>query len=177
MQLGNRTLSTVQPGHMGSKRSKSTMMKVSTRGEYGVRAMVVLAKSYGTGPMSIAAVSESSSIPAPYLEQLISPLREAGLVVSRRGATGGYQLAKPPEETGIGEIFRVMEGPIAPMDCVSEDIEDQTCPLIPNCETRPVWMQVRDSIAGVLDSMTLADLIREKPGNAPAAPIAVSSAS
>lgn len=151
-------------------------MKVSTRGEYGVRAMVELAKSYGSGPMSIAAVAESSSIPATYLEQLISPLREAGLVTSKRGALGGYELSKAPEKTVIGEIYRVMEGPIAPMECVSENIEEQVCPLIPNCETRPVWMQVRDSIAGVLDSMTLADLIREAPGQIPSEPVsAVSS--
>jgi Rrf2 family transcriptional regulator, cysteine metabolism repressor len=92
---------------------------------------------------------------------LISPLRKAGLVESRRGATGGYQLARAPETVSIGEIYRVMEGPIAPMDCVSEDESEQTCPLIPNCETRPVWLQVRNSIASTLDSLTLADLIRD----------------
>jgi len=136
-------------------------MKASTRGEYGVRAMVALAKRYGTGPASISSIAKESSIPYAYLEQLIAPLKRAGLVESRRGAAGGYQLAKPPGETRIGDIYRAMEGPIAPMDCVSEDIEMQTCPLIPNCETRPVWIRVRDSIAETLDSMTLADLIRE----------------
>ena len=134
-------------------------MKVSTRGEYGVRAMVTLAKRYGTGPASISTISRESSIPYAYLEQLIAPLKHAGLVESRRGAAGGYVLAHPPTETRIGDIYRAMEGPIAPMDCVSEDIEVHTCPLIPNCETRPVWMRVRDSIAETLDSMTLADLI------------------
>jgi Rrf2 family cysteine metabolism transcriptional repressor len=136
-------------------------MKVSTRGEYGVRAMVALAKHYGDGPISIASVAHESAVPYAYLEQLISPLRKAGLVESRRGATGGYQLARAPETVSIGEIYRVMEGPIAPMDCVSEDESEQTCPLIPNCETRPVWLQVRNSIASTLDSLTLADLIRD----------------
>jgi Rrf2 family protein len=136
-------------------------MKVSTRGEYGVRAMVALAKRHGTGPVSITVIAQDSSIPYAYLEQLIAPLKRAGLVESRRGAAGGYLLTKPPADMRVGEIFRAMEGPIAPMDCVSEDLSMQTCPLIPNCETRPVWEQVRDSIANTLDSMTLADLIRD----------------
>lgn len=136
-------------------------MKVSTRGEYGVRAMVALAKHYGEGPASISTLSVESSVPYSYLEQLISPLKKSGLVVSRRGATGGYLLSRAPEHIGVGEIYRAMEGPIAPMDCVSEDLTEQTCPLIPNCETRPVWIEVRNSIASTLDSMTLADLLRQ----------------
>jgi Rrf2 family protein len=134
-------------------------MKVSTRGEYGVRAMVALAHHYGIGPMSIAAVAKESSVPYAYLEQLIVPLRKAGLVESKRGAQGGYQLTRPPDEVKVGEVYRIMEGPVAPMDCVSEDLSEQTCPLIEGCETRPVWLKLRDSIAGVLDSMTLADLV------------------
>lgn len=134
-------------------------MKVSTRGEYGVRAMVALARHYGEGPMSIADIARVSSVPPTYLEQLIAPLRRADLVYSKRGAHGGYTLARSPEQVHIGEIYRIMEGPVAPMDCVSENLADQTCPLIDNCETRPVWLKVRDSIIDVLDSTTLADLI------------------
>lgn len=135
-------------------------MKVSTRGEYGVRAMVSLAKCFGEGPMSIAAMARDSSVPYAYLEQLIVPLRRAGLVESRRGAKGGYTLARSPELVGVGEVYRVMEGPVAPMDCVSENPADQVCPLIPGCLTRPVWVKVRDSIVDALDSLTLADLIK-----------------
>ena len=138
-------------------------MKVSSRGEYGMRAMVALARHYGEGPLSLAAVAKESSVPAAYLEQLIGPLRRAGLVESKRGAQGGYQLARPPIAVGVGEVYRVMEGPVAPMDCVSEDPADQTCPLIDGCETRPVWLKVRDSIVEALDSTTLADLIKDKP--------------
>jgi Rrf2 family cysteine metabolism transcriptional repressor len=141
-------------------------MKVSTRGEYGVRAMVALAKNYGQGPLSIAAVSKASSVPMPYLEQLIGPLRRAGLVESTRGAHGGYQLTRDPREVWIGEVYRVMEGPVAPMDCVSEDVTEQTCPLIDGCETRPVWLRMRDAIAATLDSVTLADLIAQSPRRA-----------
>ncbi len=152
-------------------------MKVSTRGEYGVRAMVTLARNYGDGPMSIAAVAKESSVPFAYLEQLIVPLRKAGLVESKRGAQGGYFLTRPPESVRVGEVYRVMEGPVAPMDCVSENLADQTCPLIEGCETRPVWLKVRDSIVDALDSLTLADLISQgrarrragvtAPGSAP----------
>ncbi|MGH2613695.1 MAG: RrF2 family transcriptional regulator [Thermomicrobiales bacterium] len=138
-------------------------MKVSSRGEYGVRAMVALAKHYGQGPMSIAAMAKASSVPMPYLEQLIGPLRRAGLVTSTRGARGGYQLTRDPYEVRVGEVFRVMEGPVAPMDCVSEDISEQTCPLIEGCETRPVWLQMRDAIVFTLDSNTLGDLISQSP--------------
>jgi Rrf2 family protein len=123
--------------------------------------MVALAHNYGVGPMSIAAVAKASSVPYAYLEQLIVPLRRAGLVESKRGAQGGYQLTRPPDEVRVGDVYRVMEGPVAPMDCVSENEADQTCPLIEGCETRPVWLKVRDSIANTLDSMTLADLVRQ----------------
>lgn len=136
-------------------------MKVSTRGEYGVRAMVALAHHYGSGPISLTTVAKDSAVPAPYLEQLIAPLRRAGLVESKRGAQGGYQLSRSPSAIRVGDVYRVMEGPVAPMECVSEVEADQTCPLIPACETRPVWLRVRDSIIDAIDSMTLADLMQE----------------
>jgi Rrf2 family cysteine metabolism transcriptional repressor len=138
-------------------------MKVSTRGEYGVRAMVTLAKNHGQGPMSIAAMSKASGVPMPYLEQLIGPLRRAGLVESKRGAHGGYRLTREPSQVGVGEVFRVMEGPVAPMECVSEDVTEQTCPLIEGCETRPVWLRMRDAIVESIDSVTLQDLITQSP--------------
>ncbi len=153
-------------------------MKVSTRGEYGVRAMVSLAKGFGNGPMSIAAMAKDSSVPYAYLEQLIVPLRRAGIVESRRGAQGGYTLTRSPELVVVGEVYRIMEGPVAPMDCVSEDPAEQVCPLIPGCQTRPVWVKVRDSIVDALDSMTLADLINnsegrriQRPADTPAGPV------
>jgi Rrf2 family protein len=138
-------------------------MKVSTRGEYGMRAMVALAHHYGAGPLSITDIARESSVPPAYLEQLIAPLRRAGVVESKRGAHGGYVLGRAPEEIRVGEVFRIMEGPIAPMDCVSEDEADQTCPLIEGCETRPVWLRLRNSIIDAIDSQTLADLITTSP--------------
>jgi Rrf2 family transcriptional regulator, cysteine metabolism repressor len=138
-------------------------MRVSTRGEYGMRAMVALARHYGAGPLSIADMARESSVPPAYLEQLIAPLRRAGIVESKRGAHGGYVLGRAPQEIRVGDVFRVMEGPIAPMDCVSEDEADQTCPLIEGCETRPVWLRLRDSIVDAIDSQTLADLVKVEP--------------
>lgn len=113
--------------------------------------------------MSITEIAKESSVPTAYLEQLIAPLRRAGLVESKRGAHGGYMLTRSPELVRIGDVYRVMEGPIAPMDCVSEDLTEQTCPLIDGCETRPIWIKVRDSIVDALDSTTLADLIANSP--------------
>ncbi len=148
-------------------------MKVSSRGEYGVRAMVALAHHYGRGPMSISAVAKASAVPTAYLEQLIGPLRRAGLVESKRGAHGGYSLARAPDAVRVGEVYRAMEGPVAPMECVSEDLSEQTCPLIEGCETRPVWLKMRDAIAETLDSMTLADLLTQRaPRRASAASVA-----
>lgn len=136
-------------------------MKVSTRGEYGLRAMVSLARMFGRGPLPLTVIAQDSAVPLAYLEQLMLPLRRAGLVISTRGAHGGYQLARPPEEVKVGEIYRVMEGPIAPMDCVREDADDDTCPMIEGCATRIVWLKLRDSILEVLDSTTLADLLSQ----------------
>lgn len=136
------------------------MMKVSTRGEYGVRAMVSLAHHYGEGPMSISEIARQTNIPPAYLEQLIAPLRRADLVISKRGARGGYVLSRDPDAIRVGDVYRVMEGPVAPMDCVSEEIEDQNCPLIENCETRPMWLKLRNAMTEALDSTTLADLAK-----------------
>ncbi|MDQ3167464.1 MAG: Rrf2 family transcriptional regulator [Chloroflexota bacterium] len=142
-------------------------MKVSTRGEYGVRAMVALAQHHGEKPISLNILARESSVPYAYLEQLIGPLRRAELVVSTRGARGGYALSRDPELIRVGDVYRVMEGPIAPMDCVSEDEADQTCPLIDGCQTRPVWLRVRDSIIDAIDTITLADLAKDRLPGAP----------
>jgi Rrf2 family transcriptional regulator, cysteine metabolism repressor len=138
-------------------------MKVSTRGEYGMRAMVSLARDYGSGPLPLTSIAQESSVPAAYLEQLMGALRRAGLVTSTRGAHGGYQLSRPPEDIRVGEVYRVLEGPVAPMECVSEVESDDMCPLIDGCATRVVWLKVRDNIVEALDSTTLADLINARP--------------
>ncbi|MBO8169747.1 MAG: Rrf2 family transcriptional regulator [Thermoanaerobacteraceae bacterium] len=135
-------------------------MKLSTKGEYGLRAMFDLAQRYGTGPVSLKSIAARQEISEHYLEQLIAVLRKAGLVKSVRGAQGGYMLAREPEEIKVGEIIRALEGPIAPMECVSEE-DPEECHRSESCITRKIWRRVRDSISEVLDAITLQDMCDE----------------
>lgn len=130
-------------------------MKISTKGRYGLTIMMELARSYGEGPTSLKSIAEKNNLSEHYLEQLIAPLRNAGLVKSIRGAYGGYILPESPEQVTAGEIIRVLEGPISPVDFTEED----------DPAKRDLWLRIRDSIAQVLDSTTLADLISYKDEN------------
>jgi Rrf2 family cysteine metabolism transcriptional repressor len=132
-----------------------------------MRAMVSLARLYGQGPVPLTMIAADSAVPPAYLEQLIGPLRRAGLVSSTRGAHGGYELSRPPGEVKVGEVYRVMEGPVAPAVCVTEDADEDLCPMIDGCATRIVWVKVRDSIVDALDSTTLADLLRQSRPRSP----------
>lgn len=132
--------------------------------------MVELSRRYGNGPTPLSTIADSSTVPAAYLEHLMRELRERNLVKSTRGAHGGYELTRAPDDILIGEVYRALEGPVAPMDCVSEIPADDVCPLIDGCATRFAWVKVRDSIIDVLDSTSLADLLNHQPGaNAPVA--------
>lgn len=135
-------------------------MRLSTRGHYGLKAMFDLALNYGEHPIPLKIVAERQNVPDNYLEQLISVLRKAGLVRSVRGAQGGYMLARSPGDITVGEIIRVLEGPIAPVNCVSE-VEPAKCDQSDICITRSVWARVRDSIAEVMDSISLGDMCNE----------------
>ena len=135
----------------------------STRGEYGVRLMVELARHYGAGPVSLAEVADHEELPRPYLEQLVVSLRESGLVTSTRGAHGGYRLARAPEDIRMGEVLRCLEGPLAPMVCASEDPEHAAlCGRTSFCSVNLLWVKVRTAVAGALDSLTLADLAQPR---------------
>ena len=132
----------------------------STKGEYGVRLMVQLGRHYGSGPASLAEIAAEEDLPRAYLEQLVTSLRDAGLVVSTRGARGGYELSRPPLDIGMGEILRALEGPIAPMFCASDDPEHAvTCDRSARCTVNVLWVRVRDAVTSAVDSMTLADLV------------------
>jgi len=135
-------------------------MKLSTKGEYGVRAMFDIAQRHGEGPISLKSIAERQEISEHYLEQLIAGLRKAGLVKSTRGAQGGYILAREPDEIKVGDIIRVLEGPIAPVDCVCEE-EPEKCARAETCVTRGIWEKLRDSISSVLDAISLADMVKE----------------
>jgi Rrf2 family transcriptional regulator, cysteine metabolism repressor len=134
-------------------------LSFSTKGEYGVRLMAQLAARYGQGPASLTDIAEQEALPRAYLEQLVISLRDADLVCSTRGAHGGYELTRAPEEIRMGEVLRALEGPIQPMVCASEEPAHAVCGRIGHCTVNIMWMRVRDAISGALDSMTLADLV------------------
>lgn len=137
-------------------------MKLSTKGRYSVTALYELALHYGEGVVPLKTIAKTQQISENYLEQLMSPLRRAGLVESVRGAQGGYTLALPPEEVTIGRIITAVEGPIALVDCLltSAEGEGQSCVRAGHCVTREIWEEVRDSINSVLNNISLADLMQ-----------------
>ena len=136
-------------------------MKISTRGGYGLRAMIELAQRYGQGPVPLAEVAQAEEISLAYLEQIIAPLRQAGLVESRRGAYGGYALARAPGAITVGQIVRALEGPITPYPCASEE-GDFICEREASCAARLFWQRMRNGIAAVLDSTTLEELVSQE---------------
>jgi Rrf2 family protein len=134
---------------------------ISTKGEYGVRIMVDLAHHYGGRPRSLTDIAQAEMLPLAYLEQLVKLLREAEppLVVSTRGAHGGYRLSRDPSTITMGEIVRVLEGPVAPMICATEGEMTEICGFLDSCKIKYLWAKVRDAVAHTLDTMTLADLV------------------
>ena len=122
--------------------------------------MVQLGRRFGTGPASLAEIAAEEDLPRAYLEQLVMSLRDASLVVSTRGAHGGYELAREPGGIKMGEVLRALEGPIAPMFCASDDPEHAViCDRSARCTVNVLWVRVRDAVTGALDGMTLADLV------------------
>jgi len=134
-------------------------MKFSTKELYGLRAMAELARYYGEGPVSLAEVSRAEGLSLSYMEQVIPPLRRAGLVESRRGAYGGYSLTRLPAEITVGDVIRAVEGSIVQVPCQTDHVETM-CLRAGICPTSNVWAEVRKTLVETLDSMTLADLVR-----------------
>lgn len=142
-------------------------MRLSKRGEYGLRAMIALAGTPQPGaplPMvQIREISEREKIPGKYLEQILLALKNAGLLHSRMGVGGGYYLAKPPAEITLGQIFRVLDGPLAPIRCVSQmAYEPCGCPDEQTCGLRLVMGDVRSAISQILDHTSLADVAKRQ---------------
>ncbi|MBH8582056.1 MULTISPECIES: Rrf2 family transcriptional regulator [Thermoactinomyces] len=131
-------------------------MKVSTRGEYALRTLILLAQHSTVIPG--AEISEKTRVPLNYLEQILLQLKNLGYVQSKRGVRGGYFLHKPPEQIIIGEVIRQLEGPLAPMGCVSVTAYDP-CPLEEGCLLKPLWAFIRDTVARCLEQTTLKDLL------------------
>jgi len=141
-------------------------MMFSTKAEYGVRVMVHLARQDGELPTSLAAIAEAEGLPLAYLEHLAARLRRGDLVTSRRGARGGYSLARPAGSITMVEVVRALEGDIAPIECLTHD--DQGVLICARegeaghepCPTKLLWTRVHGSIVQTLTDMTLADLVR-----------------
>lgn len=137
-------------------------MRLSKRGEYGLRAMIHLANAQKHSPdvmVQIKGISAQEKIPTKYLEQILLALKNAGLLQSKMGIGGGYYLAKAPEQINLGQIIRVLDGPLAPIRCVSQmAYEHCGCPDERTCGLRMVMGDVRNAIADILENTTLADV-------------------
>ena len=132
-------------------------MRFSAKEQYGLRAMAELAARYGQDYVPLSEVAQSQGIALATLEQLVAPLRRAGLLVSTRGAAGGYALARPPERISVGDVLRALEGALVPIPCL-EEAGSTRCARASECTTRPVWALVRARLSETLDSLTLADV-------------------
>jgi Rrf2 family protein len=137
-------------------------MKLSKRGEYALRSLINLgiAAEVGRSLVQVSELAENEQLPVKFLEQILQALKEAGLIVSARGKFGGYRLAKKPKEITIGQVVRLIDGPLAPIGCVSQSAYEKcTCPDEEHCGLRMLMLDVRNAIAGILDRYTLADVV------------------
>jgi len=134
-------------------------MKLSTRGRYGTRALLDLALHQGEAPVLLKDVAQRQQISLPYLEHLIAPLIAGGIVWSTRGAKGGVSLAKPPEQVKLSEVIQLLEGSIAPAECVNNP---GVCSRSELCVTRDIWGELKKAMNGILESTTLQDLVERQ---------------
>lgn len=137
-------------------------MKLSTRGDYAARVLLELSLAEGPRALSVHDLAQRTRISPKYLEQIMTRLRAAQIVRSHRGVNGGYELAREAGDVTVGEVIRVMDGPLSPSPCASQSSHvpcpTYRCPSEDQCVLRGLWLDVRDAIADVLDSTTFADL-------------------
>src|SRR6476646_4447090 len=141
-------------------------MRFSKKSEYALRALIALTEHYGQHLVQRHEIAEQQQIPIEFLEQILLALKNAGLLASRRGVSGGYSLLKPPQEITLGQVIRILDGPLAPIACVSKtayqkchdcpyaDRREQPCPI------QDVMLNVRNAIADILDNYTLSDFAK-----------------
>jgi Rrf2 family protein len=139
------------------------MTTLSRKARYALRALYALAAGDRSGPVLIADLAEQERIPRKFLEAILLELRNAGILHSKKGKGGGYALAKAPEQITLGQIIRIIDGPLAPVPCVSERgyVRCEECADEATCATRIVMKQVRDAITGILDQTTLAQAMEQ----------------
>jgi Rrf2 family cysteine metabolism transcriptional repressor len=147
---------------VGISSPASFSMRVSSKAHYGLRMMTELAKSHGRGPTSLAEVSRVEHLPLAYLEQLAAQLRRGGLVESTRGVHGGYRLTRDPATISVLDVVRVVEGEVAPVECLAHDYVRGSCIRERDCASQPLWQRLKRSIDAVLSSTTLAELVADR---------------
>jgi len=135
------------------------MLKLSTKGQYGVRAMFEIARSCTEGPVNIRAIAERQDVSVAYLEQILNRLRKAGIIRSVKGPGGGYVLSRTPDQVSIGEILRELEGPVAITSCLNPK---EGCMRVEGCVTHLLWKSLGENIEAFLNRMTLSDLLEGK---------------
>lgn len=135
-------------------------MKITTKGRYGLRALIDLAQYSEIEPVSISSIANRQGISERYLEQLMTMLKKAGLIKSIRGAGGGYVLAKELTEISVGDVLRALEGNLEPVECTAFS-QDDTCAAAGGCVTKYVWQRINESINRTVDEISLEQLVRE----------------
>jgi len=134
-------------------------VKLSLKGEYAIRALLVLGLHYDDRVVSIGTISTEQNIPKRFLEQILTDLKSAGLVESKRGISGGYRLAKPPNQIPLSSVVRHIEGALAPISCVSEKFYEKcSCPDETSCAIRSVMKEIRDAVVRIAEKVTIADV-------------------
>lgn len=134
-------------------------MKISTKGRYGTMAMLDLSFHYGEGSILVKDIARRQMLPERYLEQILISLKAAGMVRSTRGTRGGFTLAKPPSQIRLSEIIQVMEGSMAPVECVDAP---EAYPRTASCAIHDVWEEMKRAMSNVLESITLQDLVERQ---------------
>src|SRR5918997_30802 len=147
-------------------------MNFSKKSQYGLRALIELTRRYGQSLLQRQEISQRQHIPIEFLEQILLSLKNAGLLASRRGVTGGYSLIKPPQEITLGQVIRILDGPLAPIACVSKSAYQKCsdCPYAEDtghaaCPIQGVMLNVRNAISDILDNYTLSDFAKQTKGN------------
>ncbi|MGC1677925.1 MAG: Rrf2 family transcriptional regulator [Candidatus Binataceae bacterium] len=136
---------------------------LSKKSKYALKALTILAKEYGQGPVLISDIAQREDISRKFLEIILLELKNAGILQSRKGKGGGYSLGRPPQKISLGHVIRVLDGPLAPLPCVSKTayVRCRECRDERTCGIRMVMKQVRDATAQILDSTTLADMLKQ----------------
>jgi len=142
-------------------------MVLSQKSQYAVRAVFELAKRQGSGPLKAGRIAEAQYLPVRFLENILGQLRQGGIIDSTRGKEGGYRLRRAPEDVTVGEVIRLVQGPMAAIDCAEAGLEDgggsgHACPLRTGCVLLPMWDKAHRAMMDVFDGTTFGDLLEQE---------------